>query len=207
MSNIVPKNPESGQLGRLNRRWAELHTKLASVSSIKISGTVDSPEANELHINDQGALQLGANSVALQGDLDSLRALLDAFLSESGDDGVGSIVASFGTTYDTLRELIDGLETLTSYALTTYVDDEISTLSTSLTGTITALSGRVSTNETDISNLQTSVSSLSLDSLTDVSLGTLSSGQVLKYNGTAWSASDDDNTQLTTSGTLDSIQI
>ena len=216
MSNIVPKNPEDGQLGRLNRRWSALHTKLANVESVKLAGAVANPDANELHIDESGNLKLGNNSVALQGDLDQLSALLNAFLSETGDDGVGEIISSFGTTYDTLRELIYGLETLTSYAQISYVDAEIATLAgtitnleTQLSGTITAIDGRVTTNTNNITSLTSTVAGLSLDSLTDVNVssGTLTAGQVLKYDGTEWVAGADQDSVLTTSGTLNAIQI
>ena len=180
MSNIVPKNNEDGRLGRLERRWQELHTKLASVESIKLSGVVSNPEANELHIDEGGNLKLGDSSVALQGDVDQLSALLNAFLSETGEDGVGEIINSFGTTYDTLRELIDGLETLTSYAQISYVDDQIS-----------AVEGRVTTNEGAISSINTAIGNLELNSLSDVTLGTLSSGNVIKYDGSVWRAAED----------------
>ena len=189
MSNIVPKNHEDGRLGRLERRWLELHTKLASVESVKLEGVVQTPASNELHIDASGNLKLGNDSVALQGDVDQLTALLNAFLSETGDDGVGEIINSFGTTYDTLRELIDGLETLTSYAQISYVDDQIS----SVASTISAVEGRVSANENDISSINTTISNLELNDLVDVALGTLTSGNVIKYDGTRWRSSEDIN--------------
>jgi len=205
MSNIVPKNNEDGRLGRIERRWAELHAKLANVESLRLQGDVSDPVSNELHISAEGHLKLGDQSVALQGDLDQLRALLDAFLSETGDDGVGDIISSFGTTYDTLRELIDGLETLTSYAQISYVDGEI----TSLVGTITALDGRVTTNTDNVTSLTSVVAGLSLSSLTDVNVsqGTLTAGKVLKYDGSDWVAGDDQDSALITSGTLSAIQV
>lgn len=211
MSNIVPKNSDVGQLGRLNRRWLELHTKLAHIESIKLgSADLATPAANELHLTSGGVLKLGANDIALKGDVDQLSALLNAFLSETGDDGVGTIVASFGTTYDTLRELIDGLETLSNYATTAYVDTQVAAVTLSVTqnaASITNIQGSITALESADTAIGNRIGALTLGSLTDVTLGTVSSGSVLKYNGTAWAAGTDDDTSLTTSGSLNAIQI
>ena len=173
MSNIVPKNNEDGRLGRLERRWQEVHAQLASLESVRVSGKVAAPTANELHIDANGKLKLGDASVALSGDVDQLSALITAFFNEDPNQGVKNIIANFDATYDTLVELINGLNKLSDYATKVYVADELA--------------------------------ALSLGSLTDVTLGTIAQGSVLKYDGASWSAGVD--TTLSVKGNPQEIQI
>ena len=211
MPNIVPKNNDEGRLGRLGRRWSELHTKIIQTDSVHLaSADISSPASNQLYMDSNGVLYLGSNKVALQGDIDSLNALLNAFFSENGENGVQTIISSFNADYDTLKELINGLETLSGFATTSYVDGEVTTLANSITninGTITTLSSQVNANTGSITSIQGSLSSLSIDDLSDVNIvsASLSSGQVLKYNGSEWSNEEDSNLAL--SGTIGSIQL
>ena len=211
MPNIVPKNNDEGRLGRLGRRWSELHTKIIQTDSVHLaSGDISSPDSNQLYMDSNGVLYLGSNKVALQGDIDSLTSLLNAFFSENGENGVQTIISSFNADYDTLKELIDGLETLSGFATTSYVDGEVATLASSITninGTITTLSSQISANTGSITSIKGSLSSFSLDSLSDVNIvsASLSSGQVLKYSGSEWSNEEDSNLAL--SGTIGAIQL
>ncbi|MEC8306567.1 MAG: hypothetical protein VXZ72_01760, partial [Chlamydiota bacterium] len=89
MSNIVPKNNENGSLGRLGRQWSELYTKLANVRSLKLSGDIDNPDANELYIDAQGNLKLGSQVIPFQGQggATSLSQLTDVSSSISPTTG------------------------------------------------------------------------------------------------------------------------
>lgn len=219
MPNIVPKNNDEGKLGRLGRRWSELYTKIVKTDSIQLaSGDITSPADDQLYIDGSGVLKLGNNQVALQGDVDSLTALINAFFSENGENGVSDIISSFNADYDTLKELIDGLETLAGYATTTYVDAQnalqdaavsqsISDLETSLTGTISSINTQVTTNTSSITAITASVANLELNDLGDVNLGTIQTGSVLKYDGSEWVAGEDTDSVLVTSGTIGSIQL
>ena len=100
--------------------------------------------------------------------LDTLKELANSLANNSSY--ASTITSALAGKVDT--------SALASYATTTYVDDKATWAN--ITGKPALFSGSYA----DLTNKPTLVTNL--DSLSDVTITTASSGQVLKYNGTAW---------------------
>ncbi|MDA9047681.1 hypothetical protein N9O93_01030 [bacterium] len=104
-------------------------------------------------------------------------ALTDLSISTASASGSGSLTYAGGT----------GVFTFTPPDLSSYITSETDSQTLSLAGNTLSITGG---NNVDLSSVG---GASTLDALTDVSTSGVSSGQVLKYNGTSWAPAADNN--------------
>ena len=175
-------------------------------SSVGLGNVDNTSDANKpVSTATQTALDLKANlaSPALTGTPTAPTAASNTNTTQVATTAyvqgeISELLNGAGPAYDTLKELQDILvaDEGTVTTLTTLVGTKAPLASPALTGTPTAPTAAALTNTTQIATTEfvtaavsagvNSVAIDSLDDIADVTITTPSSGQFLKWNGTAW---------------------
>ncbi|MGA1353416.1 MAG: hypothetical protein ACO32I_01325, partial [Candidatus Limnocylindrus sp.] len=104
MANIVPQSDLLGQLGRLERRWQEVHAAMARVQAVELV-TLDGdifPQGappTSLHVDGEGRLKFGPDTIArvsdivdIGDDLTEIVARVNAFFANADPNDADTLL-------------------------------------------------------------------------------------------------------------------
>ena len=127
MANIVPQSDLLGQLGRLEKRWLQVHAAMARVQAVQLiepEGEIfpEGAPPTSLYVNADGRLKFGADTIARLSDITDIGEDLSAIVEQvntffAGADPehvdtlleIQEVLTGLGSRLDTAETAISGI--------------------------------------------------------------------------------------------------